>query len=105
MKPLRISLRVVFYKEEGRWIAHCLEFNLIGHGKTKRGALKMLSQAITIQFTQSVKHNNPKNLFSPADGKFFFANDVLKSPAQQMFRQEDPADPPARLQGGPAGGR
>ena len=41
----------------------------------------------------------------PADGKFFFANDVLKSPAQQMFRQEDPADPPARPQGRPGGGR
>jgi regulator of protease activity HflC (stomatin/prohibitin superfamily) len=42
----------------------------------------------------------------PADGKFFFANDVLKSPAQQIFRQEDQGvDPPARPQGGPGGGR
>ena len=42
----------------------------------------------------------------PADGKFFFANDVLKAPAQQIFRQEDQAvDPPARPQGGPGGGR
>lgn len=42
----------------------------------------------------------------PADGKFFFANDVLKSPAQQMFRQEDQGgDPPVRPQGGPGGGR
>ena len=42
----------------------------------------------------------------PADGKFFFANDVLKAPAQQMFRQEDQgADPPVRPQGGPGGGR
>ncbi|HWY70196.1 MAG TPA: SPFH domain-containing protein [Terriglobales bacterium] len=42
----------------------------------------------------------------PADGKFFFANDVLKAPAQQIFRQEEQGiDPPARPQGGPGGGR
>src|SRR3954470_3001397 len=41
----------------------------------------------------------------PADGKFFFASDVLKSPTQQMLRQEEQAaDPPARVaQGRPAG--
>jgi regulator of protease activity HflC (stomatin/prohibitin superfamily) len=41
----------------------------------------------------------------PADGKFFFANDVLKSPTQQMLRQEEQgADPPARVaQGRPTG--
>ena len=42
----------------------------------------------------------------PADGKFFFANEVLKSPAHEMFRQEDQGvDPPAKPQGGPGGGR
>ena len=42
----------------------------------------------------------------PADGKFFFANDVLKSPAQQAFRQEEQgADPPVKPQSGPGGGR
>jgi regulator of protease activity HflC (stomatin/prohibitin superfamily) len=34
----------------------------------------------------------------PADGKFFFANDVIKSPAtQQMLRREESDDPPAKM--------
>jgi len=42
----------------------------------------------------------------PADGKFFFANEVLKSPAQQIFKQEDErVDPPVKPQGGSGGGR
>jgi regulator of protease activity HflC (stomatin/prohibitin superfamily) len=36
----------------------------------------------------------------PADGKFFFASDVLKSPAQIMKQQEESEDPPARLRPG-----
>jgi hypothetical protein len=71
MKPLRISLRVVFYKEGKLWIAHCLEFDLLGHDRMKKDALRMMSKAIAVQVAASIKHNNPRNLFSPADGKIF----------------------------------
>ena len=40
----------------------------------------------------------------PSDGKFFFANDVFKSPSQQMLKQEEGDDPPARQQPGSPGG-
>ena len=42
-----ISLRVVFYKEGGRWIAHCLQFDLLGDGRTKEKALESLTASIT----------------------------------------------------------
>jgi hypothetical protein len=71
MKPLRINLRIVFYKEGDIWAAHCLEFDLLGCGKTKKEALKLLCQAIVTQIEATVKYKNIKNLFSPADGKFF----------------------------------
>jgi len=70
MTPLRIPLRAVFYKEEGNWVAHCLEFDLLGHGSTKKEALESLSEAIFIQLSFSVEHDNLDNLFSPADGKY-----------------------------------
>lgn len=70
-KTLRTSLRVVFYKDDGEWVAHCLEFDLCGDGKTKEQALKSLSQAIQVQFEATVRHDNLDNLFSPADGTFF----------------------------------
>lgn len=35
---LRVPLRCVFYREQSQWIAHCLEFDLAGHGTTKEKA-------------------------------------------------------------------
>jgi hypothetical protein len=70
-KTFRIPLRVVFYREDADWIAHCLEFDLIGDGTTKVEALKMLIDAIILQMEHSIQNSNSANLFSPADGKFF----------------------------------
>ena len=71
MKTIRISLRVVFYYEQARWIAHCLEVDLMGDGDTQSEALESLSEAISLQIDSSLEHNNPENLFTPAEGKFF----------------------------------
>ena len=82
MKTFRIPLRVVFYKEAGAWIAHCLEFDLCGDGATRPEALRALGEAITLQVKESVEHKNPKNLFSPAPSdiqrKFFAGRDTAK---------------------------
>ena len=71
MKPMRIPLRVVFYPEDGEWIAHCLEFDLLGSGETKQEAVESLAEAIRLQVDESLRHDNPRNLFTPADGEFF----------------------------------
>ncbi|MEX1231356.1 MAG: hypothetical protein WEB58_14010 [Planctomycetaceae bacterium] len=70
MSTFRLPLRVVFYFESDRWIAHCLDFSLLGDGDTKEEALRSLSTAIAMQVEASVEFNNPRNLFSPADGKY-----------------------------------
>ena len=69
-KTLRVPLRIVFYKESGSWIAHCLEFDLIGDGQTKVEALECLSRAVSLQVEASLTNQNYANLFTPADGKF-----------------------------------
>jgi predicted RNase H-like HicB family nuclease len=68
---LRLPLRIVFYKEDGAWVAHCLEFDLLGDGSTQEHALGQLLEAISLQIEATLEHNNPANLFCPADGKFF----------------------------------
>ena len=65
-----IPLRIVFYKEEGEWVAHCLEFDLLGDGPTKEDAMHCLVEAISLQLESSMEHNNPGILFSPAPGEF-----------------------------------
>lgn len=70
MQTLRVPIRVVFYREEGAWIAHCLEFDLLGDGETLQEALERLFAAIQIQVEATLEYGNPANLFSPADGKY-----------------------------------
>ncbi len=71
MKTARIPIRIVFYKEGPAWVAHSLEFSLIGSGRTKRSALSMLSEAIDIQVRATLKSGNIANLIRPAEPKFF----------------------------------
>lgn len=71
MKPLRIPLRIVLYREGDAWVAHCLEFDLVGDGATQDEALRELSEAIQLQVDATLEHGNPANLFMPADGKYF----------------------------------
>ena len=76
MKTFRIPLRVIFYKEDGCWVAHCLEFDLCGDGASKEEALRELFESIKIQVEETVRHNNPRNLFTPASSEVqerFFA--------------------------------
>ena len=72
-KILRSPVRVVFYRDDDDrsvWIAHCLEFDLIGDGSTKQEAFKMLARAISIQVEQSFRSGNPMNLFTPAPPEY-----------------------------------
>ncbi|MGE3637556.1 MAG: type II toxin-antitoxin system HicB family antitoxin [Pirellulales bacterium] len=70
-ESMRLPIRIVFYKEGNAWVAHCLEFDLMGDGDTREEALDQLGDAIALQIEASIEHDNPANLFSPADGKFF----------------------------------
>jgi predicted RNase H-like HicB family nuclease len=91
-KTMRILPRVVFYKEDGDWVAHCLEFDLVGHGATQDEALALLGKAIEIQIEQSIKFNNPANLFRPAESKYFrmyFAGDDVLSAKLQVHLDDD----------------
>lgn len=65
-ETLRIPLRVVFYREDGFWFAHCLEFDLIGHGDTKEHAVEMLAEAIRLQVEATLESRNFDNLYRPA---------------------------------------
>ena len=68
---LRVPIHVVLYLQDDVWFAHCLEFDLIGDGPTQRAAMEMLGKSVAIQIEESIRFNNPANLFAPADGENF----------------------------------
>jgi hypothetical protein len=71
MQNSHTPIRVVFYQDDGVWVAHCLEFDLMGDGATKGLAMDRLGEAIALQAQASLDHDNLDNLFRPADGKLF----------------------------------
>lgn len=71
MTPLRVPLQIVLYKDSDQWVAHCLQFDLIGVGDTKQEAMLLLNEAIGIQIHESFQSGNQSNLFCPADGTCF----------------------------------
>lgn len=72
LNTLRIPLRIVFYKDDDTAvIAHCLEFDLIGHGDTHEQAVGSLCEAINVQVKETIRTGNSENLFSPAPGEYF----------------------------------
>src|ERR1700722_3110073 len=71
MQALRIPLRAILYREDGVWIAHYLELDLIGDGATQEEALELLSQAILTQVEASIHFQSPHSLFRPAETKYF----------------------------------
>jgi hypothetical protein len=62
MKAHSIPLRVVLYKDDGDWIAHCLKIDVYGDGPSKEQALASMATAVQIQIEQSTEHRNPKDL-------------------------------------------
>ena len=71
MTRLNVPIRVVFYRDDDQCIAHCLEFDLLGNGKTKREAAESLGQAIAIQVEQTIRSGNVKNLINPAPPEYW----------------------------------
>lgn len=68
---MKLKFRAVFYRLDGWWMAHCLETDLIGRGKTREEALDMLGDMTASQVQFSISKGNLSNIFQPADPEFF----------------------------------
>jgi hypothetical protein len=62
MQTLR--LRAVIYPEDGLWVAHALEMDLIGTGATEAAALRELRSNVEVQL--SFAKQRKSNPFAPA---------------------------------------
>ena len=61
-----MPLRVLGYREDGKWSAHCLETDLVGRAKDFEGALKALIELTEMQVSFAVQKNQPTLLDHPA---------------------------------------
>ena len=61
---MNLRLRAVLYREDGLWVAHALEMDLIGTGVTETAALRELRSNVEVQL--SFAKQEKTNPFRPA---------------------------------------
>jgi hypothetical protein len=61
-----MTLRVLGYREDGGWAAHCLETDLVGRGKTFALACKALQELTEMQISFAVYKDQRSLLDHPA---------------------------------------
>lgn len=65
-----VASRVLIYQEDGLYVAHALDWDLIGCGATKKKALAELRSNVLAQITLAIHHNSPESFFRAAPEEF-----------------------------------
>jgi len=63
---IRLDLRVLMYREDVFWIAHCLETDLVGEGETVAQAMDTLIDISNVQIQAALDEGDLASIFSPA---------------------------------------
>jgi hypothetical protein len=66
-----IPLRVLLYKEDGEFVAHALEMDLIGYGATQKAATEDLTQMVFCQISFAHQKQDAGLLTCPAPKDLF----------------------------------
>jgi hypothetical protein len=64
-------LRVLIYKEDGEFVAHALEMDLLGYGTTQDKAIKALTEMIFCQLSFAHEKKDDRLLMFPAPKEIF----------------------------------
>lgn len=64
--------RVLIYKEDGRFVAHALDYDLLGYGRTEEEARRELEQVVENQLSfAATTKAKPEMINFPAPKEFF----------------------------------
>jgi hypothetical protein len=63
---IRLDFQVLIYREDEFWIAHCLETDLVGEGKTADEAMRTLIDISNVQIQAALDAGDLASIFSPA---------------------------------------
>jgi predicted RNase H-like HicB family nuclease len=66
-----LTVHVLFYREEDRYVAHCLEFDLVAQGESIKDSYKNLLDAIELQTDYASETHNFENLINPAPTEYW----------------------------------
>lgn len=66
-----LTIRVLVYKEDDQFVAHALEFDILGYGETEAAAKKNLTILLDNQLSFAACKNSPESVYFPAPKEFF----------------------------------
>ena len=94
-KPISESVHILVHLEDGVWIAHCLEFDLLADGKDPKSALTRLLGVIETHINYIYENGLIDELYQPAPVEYWrklaraqFAGEI-KVPARAAPRFPD----------------
>jgi hypothetical protein len=61
-----IKLNVLIYKEDGEWVAHCLQMDVIATSTDRSTVEDDIVDLIKAQVEYAIDHDNMSNIFKPA---------------------------------------
>lgn len=65
------GFRFIFYKDEERWVGHCLETDTVAEGMTPADAVKNLKAAIELQFDDALAKKDVSIIYNPAPREYW----------------------------------
>lgn len=66
VKDNAITFNVILEKEDGEWVAHCLELDIVATSANKRTVLVDMVRLIAAQVGYAFANDNLDNLYHPA---------------------------------------
>jgi hypothetical protein len=92
---LSINLSAIVYREEGVWIAHCLELDIVADGDSADDAIKSLISLCDLQISTAMEYGDLASVFRPAppevwtmfaEGEEKFIDEKKRSRLTDRFR-------------------
>jgi predicted RNase H-like HicB family nuclease len=90
----QMSFRATVLEEDGEWIAHCLDLDIVSTGASADAAMDQLAEAIGTQLWYARENDNYEHLFRPApDEAWKKLGQILKGPHTTVVRSIDTSGP------------
>lgn len=74
-----ITVSVLGYREDGEWVAHALEIDILGYGETFEEALQDLEDLVKMQLSFAKYKEDPSLIPHPAPNRYWKIYHILRT--------------------------
>lgn len=88
-----LSFSAIIKKGDDLFVAHCLELDIVGVGKTADSAIDEMMDLVSAQIRYAFCHDNLDNLYHPAPPEiwqeYFACKNNVREVRREVFKNED----------------